>query len=94
MGQRALSLAPKWSTDLANASATDQARKRHCLFMRLLTLQILVPHIVLLDNATIHKGEKMAKKRRRTAHQGLPLYDLSSCSPEVDRIEIAWQYAK
>ena len=53
-----------------------------------------VPRIVLLDNAAIHKGEAMEKKRRRWARQGLHLYYLPPYSPELNRIEIVWKHAK
>jgi transposase len=53
-----------------------------------------VPRIVLLDNAAIHKGEAMQKKRRRWARQGLYLYYLPPYSPELNRIEILWKHAK
>jgi len=48
----------------------------------------LVPHIVLLDNAAIHKGEELKKHRRRWAKQGLHLNYLLPYSPELNRIEI------
>jgi transposase len=53
-----------------------------------------VPRIVLLDNAAIHKGEAMEKKRRRWARQGLHLYYLPPYSPKLNRIEIVWKHAK
>jgi transposase len=53
-----------------------------------------VPLIVLLNNAAIHKGEAMEKKRRRWARQGLRLYYLLSYSPELNRIEIVEKHAK
>lgn len=53
-----------------------------------------VPRIVLLDNAAIHKGDVMNKKRRQWAKQGLHLYYLPPYSPELNRIEILWKHAK
>jgi transposase len=53
-----------------------------------------VPRIILLDNAGIHKGEVMNKKPRQWAKQGLCLYYLPPYSPELNRIEILWKYAK
>ena len=53
-----------------------------------------VPGIVLLDNADIHKGELMEKKRRQWAKYGLYLYYLPPYSPELNRIEILWKHAK
>jgi len=49
---------------------------------------------VLLDNAAIHKGEAMEKKRRRWTRQGLHLYYLPPYCPELNRIEIVWKHAK
>lgn len=49
---------------------------------------------MLLDNAAIHKGNAMEKKRRRWARQGLHLYYLPPYSPELNRIEIAWKHPK
>lgn len=53
-----------------------------------------VPRVVLLDNAAIHKGEAMEKRRRRWTRQGLHLYYLPPYSPELNRIEIVWKHAK
>lgn len=53
-----------------------------------------VPRIVLLDNAAIHKGDVMEKKRRAWAKQGFHLYYLPPYSPELNRIEILWKQAK
>jgi hypothetical protein len=53
-----------------------------------------VPRILLLDNAAIHKGEAMEKKRRAWAKQGFYLYYLPPYSPELNRIEILWKHAK
>ena len=53
-----------------------------------------VPRIVLLDNAAIHKGDAMEKKRRQWAKRGLHLYYLPPYSPELNRIEILWKHAK
>jgi transposase len=53
-----------------------------------------VPRIVLIDNARIHKGEVMDKKRRQRAKHGLFLYYLPPYSPELNRIEILWKHAK
>jgi transposase len=53
-----------------------------------------VPRIALIDNAGIHKGEVMEKKRRQWAREGLYLYYLPPYSPELNRIEILWKHAK
>ena len=53
-----------------------------------------VPRIVLIDNAGIHKGEAMDKKRRQWARRALYLYYLPPYSPELNRIEILWKHAK
>ena len=53
-----------------------------------------VPRIVLIDNAGIHKGGPIDKKRRQWAKQGLYLYYLPPYSPELNRIEILWKHAK
>jgi transposase len=53
-----------------------------------------VPRIVVLDNASFHKGKPMEKRRRKWMAQGLLLYYLPSYSPELNRIEILWKQAK
>jgi len=53
-----------------------------------------VPRVVLIDNAGIHKGNPVDKKRRQWAKQGLYLYYLPPYSPELNRIEILWKHAK
>jgi len=53
-----------------------------------------VPRIVLIDNAGIHKGAPVEKKRRQWAKHGLYLYYLPPYSPELNRIEILWKHAK
>lgn len=54
----------------------------------------LVPLVIVIDNAGIHKGDLMEKKRRRWAKHGLYLYYLPPYSPELNRIEILWKHAK
>jgi len=54
----------------------------------------LVPRIVLIDNAGIHKGDLMEKQRRQWAKHRLYLYYLPPYSPELNRIEISWKDAK
>lgn len=53
-----------------------------------------VPRIVVLDNAAIHKGEPMEKKRRPWIAQNFYLHYLPPYSPELNRIEILWKQAK
>jgi transposase len=53
-----------------------------------------VPRIIVLDNAAIHKGDVIDKKRRQWAKRGLCLYYLPPYSPELNRIEILWKHAK
>lgn len=52
------------------------------------------PHIFLLDNAAIHKGDAVEKHRRRWAKKGLCLCYLPPYNPELNRIEILWKQAK
>lgn len=52
------------------------------------------PRIVVLDNAAIHKGDAMEKKRRQWAKKRLYLYYLPAYSPELNCIEILWKQAK
>ena len=47
-----------------------------------------VPRIVLIDNAGIHMGAPIDKKRRQWTKQDLYLYYLPPYSPELNRIEI------
>ena len=53
-----------------------------------------MPRLVVLDNAAIHKGDAMERKRRQWAKKGLYLYYLPAYSPELNRIEILWKQAK
>ena len=53
-----------------------------------------VPRIVVLDNASFHKGPQIEKCRRKWMTQGLFLYYLPAYSPELNRIEILWKQAK
>ncbi|WP_313168281.1 transposase [Massilia oculi] len=53
-----------------------------------------VPRIVIIDNAGVHKGDPIEKKRRHWAKRGLHLYYLPPYSPELNRIEILWKHAK
>ena len=53
-----------------------------------------VPRIVVLDNASFHKGPQIEKCRRKWMAQGLFLYYLPPYSPELNRIEILWKQAK
>jgi transposase len=53
-----------------------------------------VPRVVVIDNAWIHKGKPMEKKRCQWARHGLYLYYLPPYSPELNRIEILWKHAK
>ncbi len=52
------------------------------------------PHIVVLDNAGIHRSKAVERCRRLWARQGLGLFYLPSYSPELNRIEILWKPAK
>ena len=52
------------------------------------------PHIVVLDNAGIHRSKAVERARRRWARQGLGLFFLPPYSPELNRIEILWKQAK
>jgi transposase len=53
-----------------------------------------VPRIVVIDNASIHKGDVMDESGTTWAKQGLCLYDFPPDSPELNRIEILWKHAK
>ena len=63
-------------------------------FDRLADMPHKVPRLVVIDNAAIHKGDAMEKKRRQWAKKGLYLYYLPPYSPELNRIEILWKQAK
>ena len=53
-----------------------------------------VPRIVVLDNASFHKGRQIEKCRRKSMAQGLFLYYFPPYSPGLNRIEILWKQAK
>ena len=64
-------------------------------FFDQLSAQIgMQPHIVVLDNAGIHRSKAVEACRRRWARQGLGLFFLPPYSPELNRIEIFWKQAK
>jgi transposase len=63
-------------------------------FDELAALPHAVPRIVVLDNASFHKGDAIARRRRAWMAQGLFLYYLPPYSPELNRIEILWKQAK
>lgn len=63
-------------------------------FDRLSTQVRTLPHIVVLDNAGIHRSKAVERCRRRWARQGLGLFFLPPYSPELNRIEILWKHAK
>lgn len=50
--------------------------------------------IVVVDNASFHKGKPMDKRRQKWMAQGLFLYHLSLNSPELNRIEILCKQTK
>ena len=77
----------------AQATAHD-ARRRDRLFDGIADQAHPVSCIVLLDNASIHRGEAMEQKRRQWRRRGLYLYYLPPYSPELNRIEILWKQAK
>lgn len=79
-----------WSAQQRPTSRDDVIK----FFDRIAAQQHEVPRIVLLDNAAIHKGDAMEKKRRAWAKQGFHLYYLPPYSPELNRIEILWKQAK
>jgi transposase len=57
-------------------------------------LLLKVPRLVVIDNAAIHKGDAIERKRSQWAKKGLYLNYLPAHSPEVNRIEILWKQAK
>ncbi|HSN23555.1 MAG TPA: IS630 family transposase [Methylomicrobium sp.] len=53
-----------------------------------------IPRIVVLDNASIHKGPIIEERRKQWATKDLYLYYLPPYSPELNKIEILWKQAK
>ena len=81
---------PTWITQQRPTTRDDVI----AFFEQIAVLPHNVPRIVLIDNAGIHKGAIMDKKRRQWAKHGLHLYYLPPYSPELNRIEILWKHAK
>ena len=92
--QRARGIAPRRPVDLDDAAAADHTRRCDRLFRPGGSAAALGATHRLIDNAGIHKGEAMDKKRRQWARRALYLYYLPPYSPELNRIEILWKHAK
>ncbi|MGL5938699.1 MAG: IS630 family transposase [Phocaeicola sp.] len=50
--------------------------------------------VVVIDNAPIHRSKKFMAKIKKWKEQGLWVYYLPPYSPELNRIEILWQFIK
>ena len=53
-----------------------------------------LPRVVVLDNASIHRGEKVREARPDLLKQNLHLYYLPAYSPELNDIEHTFRKAK
>ena len=56
--------------------------------------QIAQKTVVILDNASVHRGEPMRDKQVEWEQKGLHLLYLPPYSPELNAIEILWKQAK
>lgn len=54
----------------------------------------VAPRVVLMDNASIHKGIPIEDKRKSWAENGLYITHIPAYSPELNRIENIWRLAK
>ena len=52
------------------------------------------PTVIIHDNASIHRSQLAKKKHQIWSKQGLSVFFLPPYSPEMNRIEEQWLYAK
>jgi transposase len=55
---------------------------------------LIEPTVMLIDNASIHASEAVAKKRDEWERRGLTLYFIPRYSPQLNLIEILWRKIK
>ena len=53
-----------------------------------------IPHVVILDNASIHHSKAVEQRANEWMKQGVFLYFLPTYSPELNLIEILWRKIK
>ncbi len=69
-------------------------RENVIAFFDRLVEDIACKTVVILDNASIHRGEPMKEKQEQWARKGLHLLYPPAYSPEFNAIEILWKQAK
>src|ERR1700712_1842164 len=79
-----------WKTQRRPTVRGDDVR----FFDELTAQHHTVPRIVVLDNASIHKGGQIEVRRKEWVAQSLFLYYLPPYSPELNGIEMVWKQAK
>ena len=52
------------------------------------------PTVIVMDQASIHTGQRVREMRDDWAQRGLYLFELPTYSPELNLIEIAWRFMK
>lgn len=52
------------------------------------------PHVIVVDNATIHRSKAVRAKRREWKEQGVRLLFLPPYSPHLNKIETLWRHIK
>ena len=52
------------------------------------------PTVIIHDNASIHRAKLVQKRHQIWSKQGLSVFFLPPYSPEMNRIEEQWLYAK
>lgn len=76
-------------------AVTQPVRRENVIaFFDRLVEDIVCKTVVILDNASIHRGEPMKEKQEQWARKGLHFLYLPAYSPEFNAIEILWKQAK
>jgi transposase len=52
------------------------------------------PTVIVMDQASVHIGQRVTEKRDEWAQRGLYLFELPTYSPELNLIEIVWRFMK
>ncbi len=52
------------------------------------------PTVIVMDQASIHIGQRVTENREQWSQRGLHLFDLPTYSPELNLIEMLWRFMK
>ncbi|MEO1742602.1 MAG: IS630 family transposase, partial [Cyanobacteria bacterium J06629_9] len=56
--------------------------------------QVDRPTVIVMDQASIHLGQRVYECKEPWARRGVYLFELPAYSPELNRIEILWRFIK